>query len=122
MPVPSSYNDITTDKSLRDYVGWAWYDREFFASPDWKNKRIVLRIDSAHYYSMVVSSQCHKSCLLPWLSVSIRKCLPFVHHGLPDRCTFHGLHHPDITGLLVYWSLTSLHKRKPPTQQLTKTE
>ena len=56
MPVPSSYNDITTDKSLRDYVGWAWYDREFFASPDWKNKRIVLRIDSAHYYSKVVSN------------------------------------------------------------------
>ncbi len=57
MPVPSSYNDITTDKSLRDYVGWAWYDREFFASSDWKNKRIVLRIDSAHYYSMVVSNK-----------------------------------------------------------------
>ena len=24
MPVPSSYNDITQDKSLRDFMGWTW--------------------------------------------------------------------------------------------------
>ena len=56
MPVPSSYNDITTDKSLRDFVGWVWYDREFFVPSDYQSKRVVLRIDSAHYYSMVVSA------------------------------------------------------------------
>ena len=28
MPVPSSYNDITTDQELRDHVGWVWYERE----------------------------------------------------------------------------------------------
>lgn len=54
MPVPSSYNDITQEKSLRDFVGWAWYDKEFFVSHDWMTKRVVLRFDSAHYYSMVV--------------------------------------------------------------------
>ncbi|CAH1802117.1 unnamed protein product, partial [Owenia fusiformis] len=53
MPVPSSYNDITVDKSIRDFVGWAWYDREFFVSADWQNKRIMMRFDSAHYFSMV---------------------------------------------------------------------
>ncbi|KAJ8304456.1 hypothetical protein KUTeg_018039 [Tegillarca granosa] len=41
MPVPSSYNDITQEKSLRDFVGWAWYDKEFFVSHDWMTKRWV---------------------------------------------------------------------------------
>ncbi|XP_013419299.1 beta-glucuronidase [Lingula anatina] len=53
MPVPSSYNDITTNQSLRDFVGWTWYDRTFFVSPEWQNKRVVLRVDSAHYNSIV---------------------------------------------------------------------
>ncbi|XP_064612321.1 beta-glucuronidase-like isoform X2 [Liolophura sinensis] len=53
MPVPSSFNDITQDKQLRDFVGWVWYDREFFVSSDWMNKRVVLRIDSAHYNTIV---------------------------------------------------------------------
>jgi len=54
MPVPSSFNDITTDKKLRDFTGIVWYDREFYVSPDWQMKRVVLRIDSAHYASVVV--------------------------------------------------------------------
>jgi len=53
MPVPSSYNDITTDKSLQNFVGWVWYDREFFVSSDWSNRRIVLRVGSAHYNAVV---------------------------------------------------------------------
>ncbi|KAK2141385.1 hypothetical protein LSH36_1110g00041 [Paralvinella palmiformis] len=53
MPVPSSFNDITTDKKLRDFTGIVWYDREFYVSPDWQMKRVVLRIDSAHYASVV---------------------------------------------------------------------
>ncbi len=28
MPVPASYNDITTDKELRDHVGWVWYETD----------------------------------------------------------------------------------------------
>ena len=24
MPVPSSYNDITQDKTIREHIGWAW--------------------------------------------------------------------------------------------------
>ena len=43
MPVPASYNDITVEASLRDFVGWAWYDRTFYVSPSWKEKRILLR-------------------------------------------------------------------------------
>jgi len=56
MPVPSSFNDITTDTSLQNFVGWVWYDRMFYVADEWKNKCIVLRIDSAHYNAIVV---CH---------------------------------------------------------------
>ncbi|CAG5127681.1 unnamed protein product [Candidula unifasciata] len=54
MPVPSSYNDVTEDKKLRDFVGWVWYDREFYVASDWAtNRRMVLRFDSAHYNTIV---------------------------------------------------------------------
>lgn len=56
MPVPSSYNDITQSKAVRDHVGWAWYDRQFFVPSDWteeKNRRVFLRFGSAHYNSIV---------------------------------------------------------------------
>ncbi|OQV24495.1 Beta-glucuronidase [Hypsibius exemplaris] len=53
MPVPSSYNDITQDKKLRDHVGWVWYEREFFVASSWKVKRVVLRFDSVQYYAKV---------------------------------------------------------------------
>ncbi len=56
MPVPSSYNDITSSKELQLFVGWVWYDRDFFVSPDWKSKRVKLCVDSAHYYTKVVSN------------------------------------------------------------------
>ena len=54
MPVPSSFNDITTDRSLQNFVGWVWYDREFYVSAEWSNRRVVLRIGSAHYNAIVV--------------------------------------------------------------------
>lgn len=59
MAVPSSYNDVGVDASLRDFVGWVWYDREFYVSRDWATKRVVLRVESAHYYAVVVSIANH---------------------------------------------------------------
>lgn len=58
MPVPASYNDITQDTALRDFVGWVWYDREVQVPIRWitdETTRMVLRVGSAHYYSIVVS-------------------------------------------------------------------
>lgn len=58
MPVPASYNDITQDPTLRDFVGWVWYEREVVVPVHWiadKRTRVVLRVGSAHYYSVVVS-------------------------------------------------------------------
>ncbi|XP_063417057.1 beta-glucuronidase-like isoform X2 [Mytilus trossulus] len=51
MPVPSSYNDVTQEKSLRDFTGWVWYDKEFFLPLSWKGQRVVVRVDSARYYA-----------------------------------------------------------------------
>ena len=51
MPVPSSYNDISTSAAIRDFVGWAWYEREFFVPQRWKtdNLEVKLRFGSVHY-------------------------------------------------------------------------
>lgn len=56
MPVPSSYNDITQDAKLRDFVGWVWYDREVFIPKRWNDEnqlRVVIRFESCHYYCTV---------------------------------------------------------------------
>ena len=51
MPVPSSYNDISTSAAVRDHVGWAWYERDFFVPQGWKNENLEvrLRFGSVHY-------------------------------------------------------------------------
>lgn len=56
MPVPSSFNDVTQNKTVRDFVGWAWYDVEFFAPAHWDRPnqgRVFLRFGSAHYEARV---------------------------------------------------------------------
>uniref|UniRef100_A0A8D3CS29 Beta-glucuronidase n=1 Tax=Scophthalmus maximus TaxID=52904 RepID=A0A8D3CS29_SCOMX len=56
MPVPASYNDITQDPTLRDFIGWVWYEREVVVPSRWvadEGTRVVLRVGSAHYYSVV---------------------------------------------------------------------
>jgi len=56
MPVPSSYNDITQDRGIRDHIGWVWYDRIFYQQPRGAaDQRLYLRFEGVHYYSIVVS-------------------------------------------------------------------
>lgn len=57
MPVPSSYNDVTVDKKIRDHVGLVWYDKTFFVPESWKQQgnRVWLRFGSVHYAAQVVS-------------------------------------------------------------------
>ena len=56
MPVPSSFNEITQNNSLRDYIGWVWYDREAWVPASWRGgvKCVMLRFESAHYNSIAV--------------------------------------------------------------------
>lgn len=56
MPVPSSYNDITEERWLRDFIGWVWYEKTFYVPPSWAaaNNRVVLRFENVYYHSKVV--------------------------------------------------------------------
>ncbi|XP_027522619.1 beta-glucuronidase [Corapipo altera] len=57
MPVPASFNDMTQDPSLENYIGWVWYEKEVLLPARWlqdsPSTRVVLRFGSAHYYSIV---------------------------------------------------------------------
>ncbi|XP_070527531.1 beta-glucuronidase isoform X2 [Cardiocondyla obscurior] len=53
MPVPSSYNDITTSRKLRDHVGGAWYQRTFFVPSSWRDQRVFIRFGSVNYLAQV---------------------------------------------------------------------
>ena len=57
MPVPSSYNDITEERWLRDFNGWVWYEKQFYVPSSWTvtQKRVVLRLESVFYRCKVVS-------------------------------------------------------------------
>ncbi|WP_430298215.1 beta-glucuronidase [Sinomonas sp. B1-1] len=47
MAVPASYNDVFADKSVRNHVGWVWYEREVRVPRGWAGERIWLRFESA---------------------------------------------------------------------------
>ncbi len=53
MPVPSSYNDITQDISLRDFLGDVFYETLFHVSPYWQAKKVLLRFGSATHKAIV---------------------------------------------------------------------
>ncbi|CAL1689343.1 unnamed protein product [Lasius platythorax] len=53
MPVPSSYNDITTSRNLRDHVGAVWYQRTFFMPLPWRDQRVFVRFGSVNYLAQV---------------------------------------------------------------------
>ncbi|CAG9857009.1 unnamed protein product [Phyllotreta striolata] len=54
MPVPASFNDITTDWKIRDHLGLVWYDRYFFVPKYWENEgRVWLRFGSISYAGQV---------------------------------------------------------------------
>lgn len=55
MPVPASYNDIPTDPSVRDFVGWVWYRKMHFVPKRWSqdNMKVFVRFGSVHYHAVV---------------------------------------------------------------------
>ncbi|MEM5016805.1 beta-glucuronidase [Metabacillus indicus] len=53
IPVPSSYNDLTTDSAVRDHIGYVWYERTFHVPNGWKDQRIVLRVGSASNHAVM---------------------------------------------------------------------
>ena len=74
MAVPSSYNDITQDQSIRDHIGWVWYDRTFFQQPRGAtDQRLYLRFEGVHYYGIVVSVSKVHMCTLILTHTQIHK-------------------------------------------------
>ncbi|XP_055514029.1 beta-glucuronidase [Leucoraja erinacea] len=57
MPVPASYNDITQDPNLKNFIGWVWYENEVWVPRCWispeAGKRVVIYVGSAHYFAVV---------------------------------------------------------------------
>lgn len=53
MPVPSSYNDISVGRTLKDHVGDVWYQRTAFVPRGWDGQRIMLRLDAATHRATV---------------------------------------------------------------------
>jgi len=54
MPVPSSYNDLSQDRRLRDHVGVVWYELDdVFVPLRWLTQRLVLYVGSANYEATV---------------------------------------------------------------------
>lgn len=53
MGVPASYNDIFPEKSIREHVGYVWYEREVRVPRGWSGERIHLRLDSATHEGKV---------------------------------------------------------------------
>uniref|UniRef100_A0A8D8S497 Beta-glucuronidase n=1 Tax=Cacopsylla melanoneura TaxID=428564 RepID=A0A8D8S497_9HEMI len=55
MPVPASFNDIGMNATIRDHVGWVWYQRSWFASRAWSrdHNRVFIRFGSVHYWAKV---------------------------------------------------------------------
>ncbi|WP_179031407.1 beta-glucuronidase [Paenibacillus kribbensis] len=73
MAVPSSFNDIGVTATIRDHVGWVWYEREFTLTSVMMDERIVLRFGSAtHTAKVYVNGELvveHKGGFLPFEAV-----------------------------------------------------
>ena len=97
MAVPSSFNDLTQESSLRDYVGWVWYERTVTLppfAPSGNSSNYWLHFESAHYYAMVVSvrgcgEESTKCCVILSLLVVSACCAvgEWTVHGRPQRRT-----------------------------------
>ena len=53
MAVPASYQDLSTDPAVRDYVGPVWYQREVRIPRGWAEDRVVIHFESATHTATV---------------------------------------------------------------------
>lgn len=80
MAVPSSFNDIFTEKNIRDHAGDVWYERTFFVPKEWENKNLEIRFGSAtHRAEVWVNGQAmgnHKGGFMPF-AVNLKDVVKF---------------------------------------------
>jgi beta-glucuronidase len=53
VPVPASYNDLFAEAAVREHVGDAWYQTRARVPAGWRDRRMVLRFDSATHRAVV---------------------------------------------------------------------
>lgn len=53
MPVPASYNDLTTRQDLRDHIGEVYYQKHVRIPRGWAGERILVRFESATHRATV---------------------------------------------------------------------
>ena len=72
MPVPSSFQDLFTDKDSREYCGDFWYETEVTVPNEWEGKGIFLRIGGAAHRAFVYvngkESAFHEGGFMPFLA------------------------------------------------------
>ncbi|MGL1890731.1 MAG: beta-glucuronidase [Spirochaetaceae bacterium] len=70
MAVPASYNDLTQNSSIRDHIGWVWYEREICISRYWKGRKKILHFGSVTHEAKVYINgkhvTSHKGGYLPF--------------------------------------------------------
>ena len=57
--MPTSFNELYSDRGIRNHIGWVWYNRQFFVNTlirdsvvNEKNT-VFLRLASCHYFCIV---------------------------------------------------------------------
>ena len=53
MAVPASFNDLSTEESVRDHVGDVWYSRTVRVPRGWAGQRVVVHLESATHRGTV---------------------------------------------------------------------
>ena len=74
--MPSSFNELFSNMTIRYHIGWVWYNRQFYLNTFLKDSvlsgqnSVILRIASCHYYCKVwlngVELGAHESGHLPF--------------------------------------------------------
>ncbi len=87
MPVPSSYNDITQEIEIRDFIGNVWYEKCFFVPASWRNRLVSIYFGSVtHRASVYINGSevtSHEGGFLPfWGNIS-----DYLNFGGENRIT-----------------------------------
>lgn len=70
IPVPASFADFYTEKSIREYCGDFWYERDIFVPAEWQGRTVAVRFGCATHVATVwcngVEITSHEGGFLPF--------------------------------------------------------
>lgn len=73
IPVPASFQDLYTDKDIREFTGDVWYETDFFVPGEWKGKEVAVRFGCAtHRAEVYVNGKritSHEGGFLPFSAI-----------------------------------------------------